>query len=114
MRISDWSSDVCSSDFHRAMRDRAARIAQNHHRIVRVAAQAERVHRAIAQDARIAADRKSDVLGKSASGRVDLGGRRVIKKQTMYTTHSIECTIHTYATTTYITTYLLHTKSTHK
>src|SRR3546814_13595570 len=57
MRISDWSSDVCSSDYHRAMRDRAARIAQHHHRIVRVAEQAERVHRAIAQDARIAAAR---------------------------------------------------------
>src|SRR3546814_15078081 len=32
-------------------------------------------------DARVARDRKSVVAGKSVSGRVDLGGRRLIKKK---------------------------------
>src|SRR3546814_15983163 len=32
-------------------------------------------------------DRKSDVWGKSVTGRVDLGGRGTLKKQTQYTNH---------------------------
>src|SRR3546814_19114455 len=71
MRISDWSSDVCSSDLglrHEvpAPRDRL-RQAQGDGR--------GRENRAAG------ADRKSVVLGKSVSVRVDLGGRRIITKK---------------------------------
>src|SRR3546814_15043518 len=79
MRISDWSSDVCSSDLVRgeAVADRAVAVADD----------------AIAPEMRLArgdlggraelrrrVDRKSVVEGKSVSVRVDLGGRRIIKK----------------------------------
>src|SRR3546814_12393461 len=82
MRISDWSSDVCSSDLQQvagqggdplprhpvdgpcAERPAAARLCGEG------AADEERV------------DRKSVVQGKSVSVRVDLGGRRLIKKKT--------------------------------
>src|SRR3546814_18745685 len=89
MRISDWSSDVCSSDLImtswrpncRQASSRAMtgwRCSYEHGRrcgdiVVRhgVHAGAERAGR----------DRKSVVSGKSVSVRVDLGGRRIIKKK---------------------------------
>src|SRR3546814_11416127 len=84
MRISDWSSDVCSSDLCNipfypqaseavgidnspAMLRRAARRACRNGRRV------ELLERDL--------DRKSVVEGKSVSVRVDLGGRRLIKKK---------------------------------
>src|SRR3546814_19084230 len=109
MRISDWSSDVCSSDLFRLdARQRTRRIAaggadqvrrqallvveQNLEKVLRrqalvVGAQGKRLRR-LNEAARtvgvfleIHSDRKSVVEGKSVSVRVDLGGRRSIKKK---------------------------------
>src|SRR3546814_14578348 len=67
MRISDWSSDVCSSDLHL---DVDRQFHAGHHQSA--------AHRHLGT---LPADRKSVVLGKSVSVRVDLGGRRIIKKK---------------------------------
>src|SRR3546814_19771401 len=93
MRISDWSSDVCSSD----LRDQKQQIKLNipdfvanvlksfllfHFSfsstlgITKMCATANRQH--ISQEI---ADRKSVVSGKSVSVSVDLGGRRINKKK---------------------------------
>src|SRR3546814_11604433 len=103
MRISDWSSDVCSSDLIAAGRvtraeqhadetddllQRARRIQQRPQRaddddaVNEVRAR----HQRRVQDRRHAADdleaeRKSVVEGKRVSVRVDLGARRIIKKK---------------------------------
>src|SRR3546814_3568919 len=72
MRISDWSSDVCSSDLKP--------IAEEHLMPGRVAVRRRRRPRA--RQRRIgSADWKCVVSGKSVSVRVDLGGRRIINKQ---------------------------------
>src|SRR3546814_16210088 len=99
MRISDWSSDVCSSDLfleveielrvvltcqhdeadhiladfinHIAQRDEGARPLRHAHRLAAIE-QIDHLHQL---------DRKSVVQGKSVSVRVDLGGRRIIKKK---------------------------------
>src|SRR3546814_18106319 len=70
MRISDWSSDVCSSDLGILRRS----IIDHQHR---------QRHFAIGQRPAMNSwpDRKSVVSGKSVSVRVDLGGRRIIKKK---------------------------------
>src|SRR3546814_7697520 len=75
MRISDWSSDVCSSDLStlsdvvkQLERRLGVRLLQRTTRVVRPTLDGE-------------ADRKSVVEGKSVSVRVDLGGRRIIKKK---------------------------------
>src|SRR3546814_13623540 len=102
MRISDWSSDVCSSDLPGARWHRGRPVA---HRQRGLAAQPAvpgvaqptlagatryRGH-ALANGRRreharrrdgSQPDRKSVVSGKSVSVRVDLGGRRIINKQT--------------------------------
>src|SRR3546814_12568599 len=93
MRISDWSSDVCSSDLaHRALWRRNGRAcpagstarnagssqsgadndgpSRNPHPCDRASS-----------SARLRQDRKSVVSGKSVSVRVDLGGRRIIKNK---------------------------------
>src|SRR3546814_11318052 len=89
MRISDWSSDVRSSDLlhhrHRAMvagADGHAFMVEDRAEVVRVdVVQQERLHaRSHRRGADEAQDRKSVVEGKSVSVRVDLGGRRHIKK----------------------------------
>src|SRR3546814_13620379 len=116
MRISDWSSDVCSSDLWAyfiglghysaalvragrvlAERRTALRDALNHYLHERVSietapgASAYWVSVPAGMDARELArqaaairvlvdDRKSVVGGKRGAGRVDSGGRRVIKK----------------------------------
>src|SRR3546814_20523522 len=106
MRISDWSSDVCSSDLARArrVRDRLAGRRARRGRTLgaggrgRVdprqsrppdspdhASRASYPRRAggrCAVVARYRADRKSVVSGKSVSVRVDLGGPRLLKKKT--------------------------------
>src|SRR3546814_18121016 len=74
MRISDWSSDVCSSDLVwrsgvRRSRVRLHRLGPDRHRGARSEASPD------------AGDRKSVVEGKRVSVRVDLGGRRLSKKK---------------------------------
>src|SRR3546814_14690252 len=100
MRISDWSSDVCSSDLlvgGAAARQGDAQVVgvQQREALVvrlgaprrgaeqaRVGAGAEGDHECDRDHHRPApADRKSVVWGKSVSVRVDLGGRRIINKQ---------------------------------
>src|SRR3546814_5146220 len=88
MRISDWSSDVCSSDLRgsgavamgavvaAAAGVRGAR--RDLARAVRSFAAAGDAGPAPARPAR--GDRKSVAQGKRVSVRVDLGGRRSIKK----------------------------------
>src|SRR3546814_18227138 len=110
MRISDWSSDVCSSDLwhagigvdHPCPRcldvDRATRrlemrgkargdSARDQHPARETLAAAARMRFAPVVAAQIAdrfdsqrVDRKSVVEGKSGTGGVDLGGLRIIKK----------------------------------
>src|SRR3546814_15065567 len=107
MRISDWSSDVCSSDLGR-IDDRAALAPLGHqtgigqlgkveaHRgsghvkrfgqgasgdtaLARLHQQAERGEPMLMRQS--GQERKSVVEGKSGSVRVDLGGSRIIKKK---------------------------------
>src|SRR3546814_10488230 len=93
MRISDWSSDVCSSDLNSGVvlesapgclavaKSRTAALHQLH-------LLADRLNqgfywpilREVCRGAGIK-DRKSVVEGKSVSVRVDLGGRRIINKK---------------------------------
>src|SRR3546814_13613300 len=74
MRISDWSSDVCSSDL-RIVSGPGSGVKftlDDHTRVI------------IGPNSTISVDeldRKSVVQGKSVSVRVDLGGRRIIKKK---------------------------------
>src|SRR3546814_17383890 len=70
MRISDWSSDVCSSDL---IASRAAARCRD-------AAGGNAAGRGWCSTIQ-GIDRKSVVKGKSVSVRVDLGGRRIIKKK---------------------------------
>src|SRR3546814_13547489 len=110
MRISDWSSDVCSSDLFgsacgSAQSTGSAADCCPSVRIRSVNISAKRPEKlprpglasvslapsdsaSIAAgppstqfDDRISTDRKSVVAGKSVSVRVDLGGRRLIKKK---------------------------------
>src|SRR3546814_14926437 len=93
MRISDWSSDVCSSDLRRDLADIAQRLQEAGtgrmaHRHADSPAVAGQALPQIAADESGAAEdrhdaaRKSVGWGKSVSVRVDLGGRRSIKKKT--------------------------------
>src|SRR3546814_12799866 len=108
MRISDWSSDVCSSDLPTVVEAREQRLAVRRNRFNDGFAQRlfeafERGkcepgrYQALADDGLgkavgsaadfgafghwARADRKSAVEGKSGSGRVDRGGRRNNKKK---------------------------------
>src|SRR3546814_17492349 len=95
MRISDWSSDVCSSDLTAPPVEPAEEIVD----IGAVVTQIERDLAALLADQRVElsisrvggpfmgragdanVDRKSVVEGKSVSVGVGLGGRRIIKKK---------------------------------
>src|SRR3546814_15385560 len=99
MRISDWSSDVCSSDLlegHRNLRGanvgraaglkpllqdkRASGVALQRQKAGDACACRLRGYPAAARGARQRKEgRKSVVQGKSVSVRVALGGRRIIK-----------------------------------
>src|SRR3546814_14802783 len=84
MRISDWSPDVCSSDLddYAAMMVTADSRDQNDPdrlKFCGAGAMSLRDRDNYALLMRI--DRKSAVQGKSVSVRVDLGGRRSIKKK---------------------------------
>src|SRR3546814_12142139 len=95
MRISDWSSDVCSSDLG-FLRDRdfaQVRLPQRrsaHHRehrsrnasqYTRVRALSVAPPQNIRPRAAMPGARRSVVSGQSVSVRVDLGGRRLIQKK---------------------------------
>src|SRR3546814_18907594 len=96
MRISDWSSDVCSSDLlaptnpfavvilaqldANATRDGPARMARKTELVLGLYLWGFSRDNVI-KLFRIIEDRKSVVKGKSVSVRVDLGGRRILKKK---------------------------------
>src|SRR3546814_16503032 len=86
MRISDWSSDVCSSDlltlFYIAGRG-VERLAEFHDVDAALTQRRPERRRGIRGPGRHLQleDRKSVVSGKSVSVCVDLGGRRIIKKK---------------------------------
>src|SRR3546814_11212895 len=107
MRISDWSSDVCSSDLPlnpnlklKAIADErnwpvqrfASRGTPSWVDYTRTIYATGSLVGAFAAGLPIWADRKSVVSGKRVSVRVDLGGRRFIKKNTK-NTNSIMSTI---------------------
>src|SRR3546814_15645979 len=85
MRISDWSSDVCSSDLSASEPDGPRTIMLTNDLLPGIAG----IDRSKLCDCDFLtwgywaadADRKSVVWGKSVSVRVDLGGRRIIKKK---------------------------------
>src|SRR3546814_18200332 len=104
MRISDWSSDVCSSDLFVLLHLGAGGDAeaparalvqelglQGHYLFAGFQAGIEDLYRLMdvfvlssrheALGTSVLEDRKSVVSGKSVSVRVDLGGRRIIKKK---------------------------------
>src|SRR3546814_11089613 len=94
MRISDWSSDVCSSDLvHIAFdHEHAAGLAGSGRGAIEIVERAALVEQrgfgriqifglAVADDAAAERDRKSYGQGPSVSVRVDIGGRRSIKKK---------------------------------
>src|SRR3546814_15523052 len=85
MRISDWSSDVCSSDLFDFLAIPAAHLRTGiaEREVDDIAGSKELAHQlqAVAFVHPGIQDRKSVVSGQSVSVRVDLGGRRIIKKQ---------------------------------
>src|SRR3546814_11832333 len=109
MRISDWSSDVCSSDLRRTLRQGGAEAGEC--RPSRGRERPRRVGRGAAgrRSARLRpplprppaatggrppalggagrSDRTSVVEGKSRSGRAAPGGRHIIKKKSTKKTH---------------------------
>src|SRR3546814_19535060 len=101
MRISDWSSDVCSSDLYTHVfylpiefpivpddlrpddPDFQQEIDRRIVDLLEVYDVAyETLNGDIPPSVTAVLDRKSDVEGKSVSVRVDLGGRRIIKHKT--------------------------------
>src|SRR3546814_20371080 len=108
MRISDWSSDVCSSDLVPATRRAQCGSGSARRRLrARVRRPAcprpsgARAGRASAPHGR-RRDRKSVVEGKSVSARVDLGGRRHIKKNQTFRNQSTKITKEEKTRSTYI------------
>src|SRR3546814_16013217 len=83
MRISDWSSDVCSSDLNLnrwyLRLDFGCGFQAAHVRDFDSPSRRSLGNQR--QRLRPSRDRKSVVSGKSVSVRVDLGGRRIIKKK---------------------------------
>src|SRR3546814_18537365 len=88
LRISDWSSDVCSSDLDRSgsarfpgaspVRPAPPRIAA---RRITLMTDDDTPHGLGRGLTTYGEDRKSVVQGKSVSVRVDIGGRRIIKNK---------------------------------
>src|SRR3546814_14279965 len=105
MRISDWSSDVCSSDLVRVARSIDApqwpklRIATTASVMLGIfSVVLAKFQRQLPEfafelttgDKATQIDRKSVVEGKSVSVSVDLGGRRLIQKKTNIRTHKTQ------------------------
>src|SRR3546814_11755693 len=107
MRISDWSSDVCSSDLGAALRPSradpelaprgggegyegaaAGPVDPVRGGQVRGGREGTKVMNIIQQLKQETVDRKSGVTGKSESVRGDLGGRRIIKQQKHAISHA--------------------------
>src|SRR3546814_16859118 len=101
MRISDWSSDVCSSDLRRHRADihgegrhvqqvvEDARDFREQHADVLAARRCGDAEQPLDGEHKgvlLTQDRKSVVEGKSVSVRLDLGGRRIIKKKNILKT----------------------------
>src|SRR3546814_14438119 len=91
MRISDWSSDVCSSDlsFFEGYRKEERRMSVSI-RLARGGAKKRPYYRIVVANSRAPRDGRfiekigrseERRVGKSVSVRVDLGGRRIIKKK---------------------------------
>src|SRR3546814_4506813 len=82
-RISDWSSDVCSSDLPFLAGGVFGFFAVWLRRWLSETPVFEAMHarKELADGLPLRLDRKSVVSGKSVSVRVDLGGRRIIKKK---------------------------------
>src|SRR3546814_17564783 len=101
MRISDWSSDVCSSVLRLVTRAPVVVLVHHVHRVQWPVAVPGRLSRVgwwlesrlapfvYRRDQSVAVsratDRKSVVEGHSVSGRVTIGGCRFIKKNILYT-----------------------------
>src|SRR3546814_15316510 len=81
MRMSDWSSDVCSSDLLHAPELSAAQSPQTLIETQRYDARLW-AHGPKWQTHSIAGNRKSGVWGRGCSVRVDLGGRPILIKTT--------------------------------
>src|SRR3546814_2731301 len=81
LRISDWSSDVCSSDL--VPPDRLIDPSEAATHPSPVASRYPGLYR-IVVDEKPTLDRKSVVSGKSVSVRVDLGGGRTTKIKPLY------------------------------
>src|SRR3546814_17446631 len=80
MRISDWSSDVCSSDLPAQATDHYRRgTSARPHRHARSSA-AIRLKRKPRRRRRPLPRSEERRVGKECVSRVDLGGRRIIKK----------------------------------
>src|SRR3546814_18942118 len=99
MRISDWSSDVCSSDLIEFTLYWGGRTRADLYLHEEVEAWVREhpnfryvpVHSEPTDDCQWSGrtDRKSVVEGKSESVRVDLGGGRIIKKNKTYRDHEL-------------------------
>src|SRR3546814_15185623 len=85
MRISDWSSDVCSSDLARTTPPKRSTSGKWTYGVAASFAVLVMIILGVALllpgGDENEVDRKSVVSGKSVSVRVDLGGRRIIKKK---------------------------------
>src|SRR3546814_14176902 len=78
MRISDWSSDVCSSDLDQI----GELVVENTDKLADLIGREN--GKTIADAKGEIGDRKRVVSGKSVSVRVDLGRRRIIKKNQIH------------------------------
>src|SRR3546814_11744392 len=88
MRISDWSSDVCSSDLNVYTKSQPGKrflrvlIVRDPKADLEGARQeSDMIYRKYQDLGHEVVDRKSVVSGKSVSVRVDLGGRRIFKQK---------------------------------
>src|SRR3546814_17270926 len=97
MRISDWSSDVCSSDLARGFRRSYGWVSLGRRLLSERIGFAALCCAQLLADAvelvghpghRPGGDRKRVVLGKGVSVRVDLGGRRSVKQKNKTQTDS--------------------------
>src|SRR3546814_13428903 len=95
MRISDWSSDVCSSDLASVLQERLKPLLQGRTPSPRASTSWQRRRRTSSLPlhsrmerrqrwmvcTRVSVRSEERRVGKDVSVRVDLGGRRIIKKK---------------------------------